>query len=100
MNERPRDSRQWYGLAWAAMVGTLCVWGMLANRLTLVQALATIGVGAALLGGAALWRWTLERAAQEPPMGWRGWLWGIAEFVGWLALLAALGWWQLGSGQD
>src|SRR5690349_360925 len=92
--KQPTDrSDRWYGVAWAAMVGTLCIWGMLANRLTLLQALAMVSFAGTTLLMAWLWQLGAGRAAPAAPLSRGQLVWHAALFVGWVAMLLGLGCW-------
>jgi hypothetical protein len=74
------------------ILGALAALGLVANALSLVQAIASLGFGMAVLVVMALWQYTSARAAKGRPLTRREQLWNAAVFLAWLAALALLGW--------
>ncbi len=87
----------WSALAFVAMLAGFCLWGALANRLGLGQFLGMLGFGAGLLLTGWLGQWKLARAAAQP-LSWGQKLRNAAVFVGWLGVMAGLGWWYYTAG--
>jgi hypothetical protein len=84
---------KWSEIAALAVLGGLVVFGLVANGLSLLQSLVSLGFGAGVLLIAWLWQLVLRRSsAATAPTRWQR-AWGAAVFAAWLAATGAVVWW-------
>jgi hypothetical protein len=75
------------------LLGGAIVFGLVANGLSVLQSLVAFSFGVGVLVLAAMWEWTLRRAAAAGPISRSQRLWNAAMFMAWLTAMAALAWW-------
>ncbi len=94
---RPRNSpaRTCSALGVFVLLGGVIALGLAANGLSPLQSLIALGFGAGVLLLAAMWEWTLRRAATAAPLSAGQRAWNVVVFVVWALAITALVWWYL-----